>query len=515
MVNGFVEGTVVKYESTAKKLQGTIATWYNVLRKIALIGLLSVLVYVGIRIVMTSSSGDKAKYKAMLKDWLVAICLLFTLHYIMSITITVVNEISKVFQSGESDVLLNTLRETIYSEKDRAVILANTIMYAMLTVFTITFTIQYLKRVIFMAFYTLIAPLITLTYPLDKIKDGQAQAFNMWIKEYIYTALVQVIHLVIYSVLVGSALDLVSSYPLYAIIVLMFMKKADGIVKKMFGLDKSETVGTLGAAAAGALVVNALNKIGGKGGPKKGGPAPSPDGANSNNVRTASNTSLNDALTSLKGGGNITPPEKKGSKASGAGAVVKKYAKPTLGALAGTTASVAGGILGFAAGAVQGDVSTAIAGAVAGKKAGNNIGHGAVNLGANILNTPQNIKNSINNLGDVFNEGAYGAEYAENVKAVRDFKESSAYSALKDKYGDEFTDDKLSVILQAGIKDKGDIDKILEGDNVSDAIGYYTLAKKCPDSIYYDDDKLEKYLKDLDVDETNAKIMRDNMRKYR
>ena len=112
-----------------------------------------------------------------------------------------------------------------------------------------------------MAFYTLIAPLITLTYPLDKIKDGQAQAFTMWIREYVYTALIQIIHLVIYTVLVGSALDLVSSYPLYAIIVLLFIKKADGIIKKMFGFDKSETVGTLGAAATGALIVNALNKL--------------------------------------------------------------------------------------------------------------------------------------------------------------------------------------------------------------------------------------------------------------
>ncbi len=248
-------------ESTAKVLQGTIASWYNALRRIALVGLLSVLVYVGIRIVTSSSAGDKAKYKAMIKDWIAAICILFTLHYIMSITITVVNEISNIFATGESDVLVDTLRGEIFSEKDRGIILAKTIMYLVIVVLTVTFTVQYLKRVIFMAFYTLIAPLITLTYPLDKIKDGQAQAFTMWIREYVYTALIQVIHLIIYTVMVGSALDIVSMYPLYAIIVMLFIKKADGIIKKMFGFDKAETVGTLGAAATGALVVNALNKI--------------------------------------------------------------------------------------------------------------------------------------------------------------------------------------------------------------------------------------------------------------
>ena len=252
---------VVKYESTALKLQSTIATWYNALRRIALVGLLSVLVYVGIRIVLSSSSQDKAKYKAMIKDWVVAICLLFTLHYIMSITLTVTNEISDIFETGESDELLNTLRQEIFSDGDTAIVLAKTIMYATLVILTVAFTVQYLKRVIFMAFYTLIAPLITLTYPLDKIKDGQAQAFTMWIREYVYTALIQIIHLVIYTTLVGSALDLVSSYPLYAVIVLLFIKKADGIIKKMFGFDKSETVGTLGAAATGGLIMNAINKI--------------------------------------------------------------------------------------------------------------------------------------------------------------------------------------------------------------------------------------------------------------
>ena len=251
----------VSYSSVASELQPTIATWYNVLRKIALVGLLSVLVYIGIRIVISSSAGEKAKYKAMIKDWVVAICLLFTLHYIMSITITVTNEISDIFETGDTDQLLNTLRETIFSTKDRGIVLANTIMYLVLVILTVIFTVQYIKRVVFMAFYTLIAPLITLTYPLDKIKDGQAQAFVMWIREYVYTALIQVVHLVIYTVLVGSALELVTSYPLYAIVVILFIRKADEIIKKMFGFDKSETVGTLGAAATGALLVNAMSKL--------------------------------------------------------------------------------------------------------------------------------------------------------------------------------------------------------------------------------------------------------------
>ena len=75
-------------ESSASKLQPTIATWYVALRNLTVVGLLSVLVYVGIRIIISSTASDKAKYKQMLVDWLVALCLVFFLHYIMSFVIT-------------------------------------------------------------------------------------------------------------------------------------------------------------------------------------------------------------------------------------------------------------------------------------------------------------------------------------------------------------------------------------------------------------------------------------------
>ena len=42
-----------------------------------------ILLYVGIRMLLTSIASEKSKYKKMLGDWVVAICLVFVLHYIM------------------------------------------------------------------------------------------------------------------------------------------------------------------------------------------------------------------------------------------------------------------------------------------------------------------------------------------------------------------------------------------------------------------------------------------------
>ena len=64
-------------------LRKTVASWYYALRNFAIVALLCVLVYVGIRMIMSTVAQDKNKYKTMFKDWLVALCLLFVMHYIM------------------------------------------------------------------------------------------------------------------------------------------------------------------------------------------------------------------------------------------------------------------------------------------------------------------------------------------------------------------------------------------------------------------------------------------------
>lgn len=255
-------------KSTAKVLQNTIATFYNALRKIALVGLLSTLVYMGIRIVLGSTSAkDKAKYKSMLKDWLIALCILFTLHYIMSITVTVVENINEVLKTSTieangEDIMMTKLRNNIANSKNWSRVIVEVVLYFILTVFTVIFTVQYFRRTIYLAFLTVIAPLITLTYPLDKIKDSKSQAFDMWIRDYMFFMLLQVVQLLIYYILVGSSLDLSDKGNwIFAIVAISFLVPAEKIIKKMFGFEKSKSLGALTAGATGGLIMNAVNKL--------------------------------------------------------------------------------------------------------------------------------------------------------------------------------------------------------------------------------------------------------------
>lgn len=281
LTNGTGE-VVAVHSSAAKKLQKSISTWYKTLRMIAIVGLLSVLVYVGIRILISSTGQDKAKYKKMLADWVAAMCILFLLQYVMVFTMEMTDKVVGIFDTKNMvstdengspyDSLITTVREKVGDTTDSrdsfAEIFSYIVIYIVLVIYTMVFLWQYLKRVVMLAFLTMIAPLIALTYPLDKIKDGQAQAFSMWIREYVFNALLPVIHTIIYYMLVSSAINFIvdGGNWLYAIVAVGFMMPAEKFFRKMFGFDKASSIGQLGAAAGGAMVMNAINKLGSKSG---------------------------------------------------------------------------------------------------------------------------------------------------------------------------------------------------------------------------------------------------------
>ena len=291
-------------KSIVEQLRDTVATWYVALRNIAIVGLLSALLYIGIRIVISSSAGDKAKYKQFFVDWVVALCLIFFLHYIMAFTMTMSETVTDVLAGDRTNQgrikevnirLTETDGTTTFKDAGTEVCFSSnftgvarmkadyqggtlkigySILYIALTVYTVYFAFVYLKRLLMLAFFTMIAPLVALTYPLDKIRDGKAQAFNYWFKEYMFYALLQPMHMLLYTVFVSSALSVAANNLLYAIVALAFIVPAEKIVKQMFGI-KGNTESTLGGFAGGALASQAFNMLRkGPSAPKKGGDGP-------------------------------------------------------------------------------------------------------------------------------------------------------------------------------------------------------------------------------------------------
>lgn len=299
-------------KSVSYQTSNTVAKWYNAIRNLSVIGLLSVLVYSGIRILISSSVDDRAKYKQRIFDWLVAMCLIFFIHYIMLFTITMVDVLNGAIGGATSSIpvrivdgssteaefntnLMGLVRIQVqYNDFTSQVTFL--IFYIGLLVYTVKFTWVYMKRLITLMFLTIIAPLVAMTYPIDKMNDGKAQAFNAWLKEYIFTALIQPFHLIIYSVLVGSAIEIVKVNPIYAIMVVAFMGPAEKLLRKFFGFDKASTPGALsqagnmlGGAAAWNMIKKGAGMIAGKKAPGGGG------NGGSRNVRTRGDSPVENA----------------------------------------------------------------------------------------------------------------------------------------------------------------------------------------------------------------------------
>lgn len=379
--------------SSAKTLQPTISKWYKTFRNIAIVALLSILVYVGIRITLSSISSDKAKYKQMLMDWTVALCLVFLMHYIMAFSVTINEKIIKAIsaisgssaeekekavenakkqylngttggkdgttdQTGEvgtgiemfiiddKDTVERAYKTLVGDEGDvnadegyasnedsyfynrfiwgdgtgddkkptvliwpandymtqarikgqqrsvdekgkekkddsqMAVTRAGyNVIYVVLVIYTIIFCFTYLKRVIYMAFLTIIAPLVAITYPIDKMNDGKAQAFDMWFKEYLFNLLIQPMHLILYTVLIGAAMDFASQNIFYVVVALGFFMPAEKLLRRFFGFEKAQTPPMFGGPAMSAVMMSGINKLMHK--PPKGGLGPGSKGSES------------------------------------------------------------------------------------------------------------------------------------------------------------------------------------------------------------------------------------------
>lgn len=90
--------------SASSQLRGIVSSWYYRLRAIALIASMLVLIYIGIRITFTTlNPNGKAKYKNMLMDWLVSICLIFCMHYVMLFSIKLVEYVTDFINSTSNE----------------------------------------------------------------------------------------------------------------------------------------------------------------------------------------------------------------------------------------------------------------------------------------------------------------------------------------------------------------------------------------------------------------------------
>ncbi len=228
-----------------------VSVWYYGIRNLAIVISLFVLVYIGIRMAISTLADDKAKYKQMLISWLQSFILIFFLHYIILLAMVIQKVFMDMFKpylqtltSPETSILGNAIQMILIGKGWN--ILWSAILYWMVTYYQVKFFFLYAKRMISTAFLIIISPLITVTYSIDKVKDNEAQAFKAWLQEFMVNIFVQPVHIVVYLIFIVSASEIAPKLPLFTIIFFGALSRGEKVIKGVFGMRGRKSINSLG-----------------------------------------------------------------------------------------------------------------------------------------------------------------------------------------------------------------------------------------------------------------------------
>lgn len=83
----------------------------------------------------------------------------------------------------------------------------------------------------------------------------------MWFREYTFNLIIQPFHLLLYTVMVGSAMSLAAVSLPYAVVAIYFVIPGEKLLRKFFGFDNAGTLSAAGSFAGGALFSAMINKM--------------------------------------------------------------------------------------------------------------------------------------------------------------------------------------------------------------------------------------------------------------
>ena len=231
------------------------AMLYYIVRSVAIGILLIMLLIIGIKMALATLAEEKARLKTMFLDWLVSVGLVLFMHYIILGIITINENLVGLIENVADGADISNSMSSLSSAALSVNFLLGwgaTIAYFLITIQIMIFVGMYIVRMFKVIVLIILSPIMPLTYSLDRSKGGPAKAFNGWFREFAYNVFIQVVHCIVYVVVIGvpmSAIQDVSvgsisslTLPLLLIFAIFFVKKAEEMIKSLFGFDRAMTL---------------------------------------------------------------------------------------------------------------------------------------------------------------------------------------------------------------------------------------------------------------------------------
>jgi len=258
-------------DENATGLKGIVSTWYQISRMIALAATLVMLVYVAIQILISSTGQSKAKYMDLLKDWLLCLLLIFTMHYILAAILFISDWVSAFFLSVATTMMNGTdpyklVMDNTFNFNDFSIIYA--IIWLVLLAFTFIIFIAYIKRLILICFIVIISPLVILASTIDKLRGKGGGLLSNMLKEFSTNVIIQPLDALLFTIIISAfTMCMEKNMPLPAVVFIIVFFMLRKWIQKFLGQESgmADDKGSMGmAAAGGAAVMGGANKLAGK-----------------------------------------------------------------------------------------------------------------------------------------------------------------------------------------------------------------------------------------------------------
>ncbi len=278
--NTFLESSTAEGSTTILKM---INEFYNLFRLIAIVIYIGMFIFIAIKIILASTGQEKEKYKSMIMDWIKGVALLFFIPYVIKYTI-ITNEalvalmraelvdgneninaakkasprlqsMSGTFKQAlghndkkyESEDLMMKYRSEALEEGS----IVKGLIYIFLLVQLLGIVLQYFRRLLSIMLLIVVFPFVAVTYAVDKIKDGQPQIYQSWLKEFLLNVFMQFFQAIVYIAvmyLVGALMEggTTGANLLMVVIAIKYITKSESLLRALFpSLMSGGGVGTV------------------------------------------------------------------------------------------------------------------------------------------------------------------------------------------------------------------------------------------------------------------------------
>lgn len=222
------------------------ATLFQILRYFAIILIVVLLIFTGLRLAVSDLAEDRARYKEVLKSWAVGLLFIALLPQIIVIINTIcgyfmdilwnarVNLENAGYSSFESELFMQCINGT--AETGGLTSAAYFIEFLAFVIMDYKFFFKYIFRSFRIFALVIIAPIMGVLHIFFKI-SGKEGCIGNWFSKYITNYLMQPLHALLYLIFMFTASNIALNAPLLAVLFLWALSRAEKIFEIILEID--------------------------------------------------------------------------------------------------------------------------------------------------------------------------------------------------------------------------------------------------------------------------------------